>query len=749
MIRFLFIIYIFISSVVLKAQDISGRVCNAEGEPISFANVVLYQKSDSTRLLHVTTNRNGYFELKVKNAENTFLQVSCVGYQTQNVEIKDFLLNIILNPLTLREVTATAERVKKDASSEVYYITDSLRKACVNTLQLLDKLQGIKVDQLTDAIKIGEHRDVPMLVDGREAGREYIRNLNPKRIRRIEILRYPKGKYGDVPIIINVILNNSYMGFDISVHAKGMLSLRRKHSHNTDGTMTVTYATKKWNLYGNFGMKNRKLLEAVSYEQIYKRTTESTATEDYKNPNGSKSLADLNFSIGLDYKIKPQHVLSFQTWIDNSRGNDKIMYNNSIQRFLSSTIGKYHASNITTGAYYRGSINKKLHLSSDITYNYYDVDEKKQYTFLTMITNQRYKGKKNFWRINADARYIWNDRLSSTIGYTFTNKTYANYNKPDNVSLFSLEENRHQIYYSVNVNPAKNINFVVGSDFLYVNEKNDILSNGNFSWMPLAKAFWRPFKYMTIYADYYCSVQHPNLDQLSVVAYQHNDHLWHKGNSGLKAKIMHYMQYRVDVKDVIQFTYLYKHSSREITPWYYLEGERVIETLINGEYVHQYVGLNGDYALPHNVGLYFTANYQWYKRRAEGQTLWRDGHTWYLDITTSWQVHESITLISGYFLRYDKEPLLQGRKYGQSEQLMFGVQASVLKNKLSIMLAMTIPTNAIPKRTYNEIDIADYQYTTWNNDKVNNTIVQLGFRYNIGKGKISKSKNTNNSEQEK
>lgn len=207
-------------------------------------------------------------------------------------------------------------------------------------------------------------------------------------------------------------------------------------------------------------------------------------------------------------------------------------------------------------------------------------------------------------------------------------------------------------------------------------------------------------------------------------------------NPELKAKIMHYMQYRVDLKNIIQLTYLYKHSSREITPWYYINGDRAIETLINGDYVHQYIGLNGNYTLPHNIEINFAANYQWYKRRTEEQTSWRDGHTWYLDITATWQAHKRLAFISGYFLRYDKEPLLQGERYGQSEQLILGAQTSLLKNKLSMILAMAIPTSAISKRTYDKIIIPDYQHTTWNNDKVNNAIVQLSFRYNIGKGKV-------------
>ena len=60
------------------------------GGPISYANVALCQKSDSTLLFGVVTNHDGCFEIKVEDAENSFLRVSCVGFQVQNVEIKKF-----------------------------------------------------------------------------------------------------------------------------------------------------------------------------------------------------------------------------------------------------------------------------------------------------------------------------------------------------------------------------------------------------------------------------------------------------------------------------------------------------------------------------------------------------------------------------------------------------------------------------------------------------------------------------------
>jgi hypothetical protein len=747
--RLLFIILLFVFPVALTAQVVSGQVKSVDGEVISFANIALYQKVDSTLLFSTTTNDNGCFEIKVKDSKRCFLRVSFVGYQTKDIEPTKEPLAIALQPLLLGDVFVTADKIKKDASSEVFYITDSLREASANTLQLLDKLKGIQIDWMTDAVKIGEYRDVPMMIEGRDVRVEYVRNLNPKRIRRVEVLRYPKGKYGDAPIVLNIILQNSYTGFDMSAHAKGLLSLRSYHSYSSDMGMTFTRATNKWNIYGDAEVNDRRLYEATSYNQIYKDFAESTVKENFKTPNGSKGLKDLKFSVGMDYKINPKHIISMQTWIDHSNGKDKKTYEDTAKDLLSRMFDNYRTSNITTGVYYRGSVKEKLYLSGDVTCNFYDVEENKQYSLLTYNSNLQYDGKKKFYRTNADARYVWNEKLKTTIGYTFTSKNYTNYNHKDAERLFSSEEIRHSAYVSVNVDPLKNLHFVVGSNFLNVHERNDVLSDENFSWMPLAKASWRPFRLISIYANYFCDVQHPNLDQLSVVSYQCNGYLWHQGNPGLKASVMHYMQYRVELKNILQFTYLYKRSSREITSYYNTEENKVIETLVNGDYIHQYVGLNGDYILAQRIGVNFTTNYQWYKRRKDNYSSWRNGYTWYLDIAASWQVNSFFTILSGYFLRYDKEPLLQGKKYNQSEQLMMGVQASMPKNRVSIILAMTIPTNAISKRVYNEIDIPDYRYISWSNEKVNNAMIQLSLRYNLGKGKVSKMQNANKSETER
>ncbi len=736
-------------SVSLWAQQVSGRVQDTEGEPVAYAYVVLLQKADSVVLTGTTTDEAGTFKLIVSDRQKCCLQVSHIGYRTQKVAIDGASVVVTLQPEAIDEIVVTGERIMRDASSQTYFITDSLRKASANAMQLLGKLQGISIDWATEGVKIGEYRDVPVMVEGREVGAQYVRGLNPARIRRVEMLRYPKEKYGDAPIVLNIILNNAYTGFDLGMHARAMASYKNKHSHQADGGATFTYATKKWDLYGDAALKEKRTYKATAYAQTYQEASETTAREDCRHPNGNDRLVDLNVSAGVDFKVKPGHTLSLQSWVERGGGKEDEAYNDAADVFLSRTKEDYQATSVTAGAYYKGEVAGKLQLSGDVTYNYYDVDEDKRYTLLEEVSRQLYEGKKNYWRANADARYTWSDKVGGTIGYTFTDKDYTNYNKPDGARLFSTRERRHDAYFSVSVAPGDNFNFVVGSNFLYVHEKNDTLREGNFSWMPLAKLYWRPLKVLSLLGNYFCDVQHPNLDQLSTVAYRRNDYLWHKGNPTLRANVMHYMELRLDVKDIVEFTYMYKHTAHEISPWYYTEEDRVIETLTGGDYVHQYAGFSGDYALPHRIGINFTANYQWYKRRAAGESAWQRGHTWYVDVTAGWQATGHLALMAGYFLRYDRQPLLQGMQYKQDEQCMVGANISLLQNKLSLMVATTIPTNALPKRAYSEVTLPDYHYITWNNEKVNNALFQVSLRWNIGKGKADRPQHVNHTETEK
>lgn len=72
----LFISVLFtIISLFCQAQSITGTVVDSDGHGIAFANVVLYQSSDSSIVAGCTSDDNGNFFIRAERAEGLYLRV--------------------------------------------------------------------------------------------------------------------------------------------------------------------------------------------------------------------------------------------------------------------------------------------------------------------------------------------------------------------------------------------------------------------------------------------------------------------------------------------------------------------------------------------------------------------------------------------------------------------------------------------------------------------------------------------------
>lgn len=470
--------------------------------------------------------------------------------------------------------------------------------------------------------------------------------------------------------------------------------------------------------------------------------------EDFRLPNNNNTNKSFNVSLGADYKIAPKHTISIQSWLDGGKYDSFESYQTPENMLLSENSNNYRNINSTSGLFYRGDITDRFIITSDLTYNYYNVNENRAYENVDKLTQLDYSGRKNYWRYNANAYNIWNNILTSNVGYTYTDKSYINKDTNTDKELFRSLEKRHDIYASLVINPHQKVSLAIGGNVLFVHRDNGIDSDNRYSWMPSAKLHWQALKKLSVTGNYFCNIEYPNLDQLSTVAYNKNKILMYRGNPDLKERVMHYMEWRINVLKIIEFTYMLKHSANDITPWYFMENDYVVETLVGSKYLHQYIGLSGDYNIGQKFQVNFTANYQWYGRQGS-DNIWHRGRTWYLDAMATYQMTSHLYLMAAYFLRHDKHPLLQGEEYGQEETLMLGLMSPLCKGKLSLSVNFAIPTSLVSKRTYKDITIPDFKFTSWGDQRVNNTLMQISLRYNFGKGSASRSNNQNRSEREK
>ena len=654
----------------------------------------------------------------------------------------------------LKDVVVVADMVSRNASKETIFITDSLRKGTVSAIQLLAKLPGITTDWGTDEVNVGKDKNVPIVINGKEVKREYAISLNPKRIKKVEIMRYPAGKYSDYPVVLNIELADDYKGWDVSAFTRNLYSFRNKHSNREAIGTSFTYTLPKVNLYGSLSFNHRQNYDVSGYE--YSSMSDlviKSEAADYKKPNISTRNNMGGFSLGADYRLSNNQILSAQAWIERkgTKQNDSFSVFNNDKFYELNSLDDFKTDDYTIGLFYKGKFANHLNLSSELIYNRYDIHEDRIYSEKDNIVLSPYKGNKNYWRYYLSANYYLGNKVSLWADYTQIWKDYSNSDRNENIVLYNSKETRSKLMGAISYQPFRNFNALLGSHLLTVKDENQqtAVSEKHTSWMPLFKGYWKPVKWMYLQYNYFCDVEYPNLDQLSTVRWQVNDVLWHRGNSELKPRIMHYSEITVNFVNIVKIDYMYKQSKDEIIDYYQQEEDKTYQTQANCNYSHNYLGMEGDYNLGKGVELSFVANYQWYHRYMKDDTK-HFGRTWYLDTQFLWNVPKTkLSFMASYFLRHDKLPLLQGKQYYEEEKLFVGTSYSLLKGKLPISLEVSIPTSMISKKTYTKVSLPNFAYQTYGDNRVNAFVALISVKYSLGKGKTTKLNNSKNLDVEK
>ena len=486
----------------------------------------------------------------------------------------------------LKEVVAVADMVSRNASKETVFITDTLRKGTTSAIQLLAKIPGITADWGTDEVNVGKDKNVPIIINGKEVKRYYAISINPKRIKKVEIMRYPAGKYSDYPVVLNMELVSDYVGWDISVFSRNLCSFRNEHSNREAMGANFTYTLPSVNLYGSLNFTHRQNYDVLGYEysNLSDVTIKSMAV-DYRKPNMSARSNIGSFSLGIDYKLSNTQTLSVQAWVETkgSKQSNFFSVSNDDKIYESNSLDDFNTDDYTIGLFYKGRVLKHLNLSSELIYNRYDIHEDRFYGIKNDAAQTPYKGDKNYWRHYLSANYNFGSKVSLWADYTLIWKDYSNSDRNEKVLLYSSKETRSKLMGAISYHPFRNFNALLGTHLLTVKDENQLkaVSENHTSWMPLFKGYWKPVKWMYFLYNYFCDVEYPNLDQLSTISWQVNDVLWHRGNSDLKPRIMHYSEITVNFVNIVKINYMFKQSKDEIIDYYQQEEGRTYQTQAN------------------------------------------------------------------------------------------------------------------------------------------------------------------------
>lgn len=747
------IIWLF-SHLSLYAQRkevvITGEIVSDNNEEIDGYNVYVLSYADSTMLAsglffdkHFELAVKGEFPFIVNIRSFVFADTTFCVSETSQLNLGEIRLT---NPILLNEVMVTGTLKHRKSDLETIIITDSLREGVTSAAMLLGRLKGIKNDWMTESISIGVESNVLILVNGREMPSNYALSLKPERIKKVEIIRHPTGKYSGYPVVLNLELYEEYVGWDIAPKFSGMMSLKNKHTNREIFSIDGTWSRDRWNVYGSLACNLKKEYQVSEYKKVYDNAYfELSSPIDLSSPNKEIGQNRGSIYLGSDYRIANNQSLhlQMQASINDMTSESLFDIKSGVLKELLSTTNSsknnYHSENYAVDFSYRGELSKRWKLDFSLLYNHYRIDEERMYRQGDEhLFERNYEGAKNYLRPYIGVIFELSPKWTLLMDNSLTWRNFTNYEKGGNREMYKSEDLSNLLNANIKFNPSRYFDLSLGGSWITIKDKHYDRSRVSSSLIPYLKLYWQPIKWIDFNLNYFNTIDNPTLDQLSPLRWQVDKMMFHEGNPYLKPRVMHYIEGQIELNKLFKVTLMHKISRNDITSHYQKREGSIIESLTNSEYRHSYVGVEGDWNLGKGFSLAILLNYQWYKRY-KLITEMQKGYTYTIDTQLTYSLPRiDLTILTSFYLRKDWIPLLKGREYMQEEVFMLGVNKSFWDDKLSATFAFAMPTNILPKRIFQQIEIPEYRSITYNDSRLNSYVISLNLRMRIGSNRNSK-----------
>lgn len=334
MIRGLVVLLIMAQGSFLAGQiTIRGKVVNAEGEAVEFANVFLFPQDSSILLTGTTTDADGAYELQLVEVGTYRLTISRIGYEDYSeiwpITASGFIgeQQLLASNYLLEEVTVTAERemIENTNGRIVFKVEQSPFKNGFDGLELLQKLPGILADAEGNLSMNGEAPIVQ--INGRpiqmssEELINYLSNLNSEDIQSIQIQRHLSANLRGESAggLVNIILKRRSLGFE--GNWRTYYELKRQRKYRLYSALNFNYGADKWNMYANVNYSDR----AELYE--LETTTDYFVTGNFLDAPGESHLLRTrpNYRLGFITNLGPKQIIGLEGF-RTSRHNQRDIY---------------------------------------------------------------------------------------------------------------------------------------------------------------------------------------------------------------------------------------------------------------------------------------------------------------------------------------------------------------------------------------------------------------------------------------
>jgi ferric enterobactin receptor len=334
---FTLLLFTLASSVVFAQSSsaqyhVTGTLMDDQKNTVPYANVALYQSSDSSLVSGAVSDDAGKFDVAVKPGLY-YAKITYLSFEDKTIakiQVSDRDINLGTIRMTsidklLEEIVVQGEKSKMELTldKKVFNVGKDLANAGGTAIDILSNVPSIAVD-VEGNVSLRGSGNVRILIDGKPSGLINLRGgsglqqLQGSLIERVEVITNPSARYEAEGMsgIINIVLKKERKeGFN------GSFDIITGYPSNFGAAANVNYRRKNLNFFVNYTASYREIPNRTSiYQELYKKDTSSVNPMDttfiYQQTFAGRLLGmSNNARAGIDYFFNDKNILTGSyTW---------------------------------------------------------------------------------------------------------------------------------------------------------------------------------------------------------------------------------------------------------------------------------------------------------------------------------------------------------------------------------------------------------------------------------------------------
>jgi hypothetical protein len=309
---------------------VHGVVQDAEGAPVSNAQVSVWSAADSTLVTGAVARPDGRFRVEGLRPGQYYVRVSSLGHQTATVSpvavspqapVADLgVVRLAPGAVVLEGATATAERSAAafGVDRNTYSTRDLPGATGGNATDVLQNIPAVEVDQ-DGRVSLRGNQNVAVQINGRpspmrgEQLANFLRTLPANMVETVEVIPNPSARYEPEGMagIINIVLKqNADLGLSYGL----VLGVGTGGRYNGSGN--VGWQRGALTLYGSYAHRNdERHNRGFNYLERYAAGASGPLSLLEQDITGQMDMRSHMFNGSADLRVSPRNVLSASTMV--------------------------------------------------------------------------------------------------------------------------------------------------------------------------------------------------------------------------------------------------------------------------------------------------------------------------------------------------------------------------------------------------------------------------------------------------